>query len=566
MMGEALSSDASHAAALVRGVDGKLSILVWHGGTPTPIVVVPVPDVNTSSNPTTFELSPDGSLVALGTNDGQVLAWSLAGVPRLLPKFLLGRSRITGLRFARHRYVTDRERLNPNGVAGWLLAVGDSGGQIIVRDLGRLEIVMQSRDSDNEVFALTFSPDSQTLFSAGRKEIRCTDVSSGHQLLVIEPALNLIPGLAVSPTSGQLAVCSTPVFGYEGGVKLFDLEMGRGMKTLHGLTGQVKRVSITPDGRRVAALTQDWKLAVWDVSTGELLFALDAPVALYADHDDIRLTDDGRFLIIAGGKEAQRWQLPVRSGDVPRKIDAWKLNPAWTNRLAITSKGKFLLCRSETRSGNSFPNEIHPAVDPRCVRIYELVAGGSIREIARCDDLARYVVDINAVPDGSAFIVDGIKSRDQHGNSIFAYAGENGKPLWDIQLPENTFFSAQIDSTGEVLQYSVRPGLARRRTLPYQGPAETATKQDFQPALRRQIEFRPSGNDSMGLHLAVPGAAKPFLTLSPNQPAPAIDTDRFTPDGRILVWGNENGTVNVCDMENVRERLSEVGLGWEKLP
>ena len=37
---------------------------------------------------------------------------------------------------------------------------------------------------------------------------------------------------------------------------------------------------------------------------------------------------------------------------------------------------------------------------------------------------------------------------------------------------------------------------------------------------------------------------------------------RFTPDGQSVVWCNQDGTVSVCDLKAVNQRLSEVGLGW----
>jgi hypothetical protein len=40
------------------------------------------------------------------------------------------------------------------------------------------------------------------------------------------------------------------------------------------------------------------------------------------------------------------------------------------------------------------------------------------------------------------------------------------------------------------------------------------------------------------------------------------DMSQFSPDGRQLAWGNGNGSVSVCDLEEIQRRLAEVGLGW----
>lgn len=36
----------------------------------------------------------------------------------------------------------------------------------------------------------------------------------------------------------------------------------------------------------------------------------------------------------------------------------------------------------------------------------------------------------------------------------------------------------------------------------------------------------------------------------------------FSPDGSMVAWGSHDGTVFVCRLEEVRQRLAEIGLGW----
>jgi hypothetical protein len=40
--------------------------------------------------------------------------------------------------------------------------------------------------------------------------------------------------------------------------------------------------------------------------------------------------------------------------------------------------------------------------------------------------------------------------------------------------------------------------------------------------------------------------------------------DGFSPDGKLLAWGNADGTVSVCDLGEANRRLREVGLAWER--
>ncbi len=67
-------------------------------------------------------------------------------------------------------------------------------------------------------------------------------------------------------------------------VSIRDLENGRGIQTLGGLTGPVQWVLFAPDGRKLAALSRDWRLAIWDVRTGRLDAILNAPKGYSADN------------------------------------------------------------------------------------------------------------------------------------------------------------------------------------------------------------------------------------------------------------------------------------------
>jgi WD40 repeat protein len=557
----ALSGDANHVAALVEDAKGSRTILVWKAGNPQPVTSISDVPEDGPGCVGTLALAHDGSLVALGTGDGRVSAWSLTGVAKRIERFKVGRSCITALAFARHRYMTEPDQLHPNGAAGWLLAAGDAGGQIVVWDLGRLDRITHTRDSHHEVFGLAFSPDAVTLYSTGRVDVRCWDVRSGRQLLLLKSDQNVIPALSISPTGNRLALGAIPAFGPPGGVQMFDLESGRGTQVLRGLIGEVVRTSITPDGKRLAALTLDWQVGVWDVATGELVTAVTAPLGLYADHDDIRLTDDGRFLVVAGGKEAHRWQVPARPGEPPRRTDEWKMNPAWTNRLAVTPDGKILLCRNETQAGADL-ERVKPATDPRCVRIYELRPGDTKREIARHDEHARRVYSIFAVPDGSCFIVDGLAKEGRTNNSIVAYSGQPNGKLWELPLPETVYDgTARLDSSGTVLRYTVGPMKAFLRTLPYRSGLDASVDVEEVLALERRYVFLPNSPEAPGLRVGTPGSTSPLVTLDPDTIVNTSEV-RFTPDGRFLVWGDGTGTVSVCDLEAVRARLTSVGMGW----
>jgi hypothetical protein len=98
----------------------------------------------------------------------------------------------------------------------------------------------------------------------------------------------------------------------------------------------------------------------------------------------------------------------------------------------------------------------------------------------------------------------------------------------------------------------------------------TGKAQPFRPGV---VAHTPAGNyllvderdpDRFGpnLHLALcrPDGSSPLTVLS-DWSIPAFQM-RFNPAGNLLAWGNPDGTVSVCDLEQLRERLNEVQLGW----
>jgi WD40 repeat protein len=375
---------------------------------------------------------------------------------------------------------------------------------------------------------------------------------------------NVIPALAVSPSGSQLALGSIPIYDPRCGVDLFEMQAHRGIQTLRGLTGQVCRTTITRNGNWIAAITLDSQAGVWNVFTGELMLRIDVPEALFAAHADVRVTEDGQFLIIASGKAAQRWSIPqVGPNQSPRLVDTWPLNPAFTNRLVISPEGKLLLCRFETKSGKQYPLGLASIdSDPRRVRIYELVPSKPALLIAAHADLPEHVDAIVALPDATCFIADGVASKMPVLNLVVAYAAQSKDRLWELPLPENRLRgSINIDATGRVLCYCVNSNLYQLRSLPFQAQPDVPGGAKEWPAFANRVVFRFAED---GVRLGFPESASEFLTLSPGKKVPG-NTSLFTPDGRYLIWGLEDGTVHVADMEKVRQAMTTVGFGWEKL-
>jgi len=561
----ALSADARTVVALVwHRVSGERTLLIWRTGQPNSVATILVPGGQAAEFGDKLTLSSDGSLLALAGEDGLVRVWTTNVKPLLLAELKLGHNRVTALAFGRHPCW--REPSPPGRTPGrsWYVARGDGGGRISVWDLDTDEPVMDTGSSEHEVFGLAFSPDGTTLASCGRGEGALWNIASSRRLLRLHPPKqprNWMPGVAFSPDGSALAICSIPHFDLVAAVDLYHLEAGRGIQSLRGLVGVVQRIAITPDGRFAAGLTQRWQTAVWSVSSGELLLFVDVPPGLYADSADIRLTADGRSLIVASGKLARRWQIP-ESGSLIQGPESWPLNPGLCNRVGITAEGKILLCRYETLSGKHYPtSEVPWTDDPRCVRTYELQIASNIRLIATHLDLARHVNLIHTAPDGGLFLASGFGKDVPRHPSIFAYDGESKERLWQIDRPATQKdVVGKLDASGRLLDYQDEESNHWLRSLPYRNES------DIQGNLAELVTL--SGHYAVlqapdrGLPLSRPGTGKSFLTLSPDAKV-MTQENAYTVDGRYIAWGTADGTVHVADMETIRKHLVTAGFpGW----
>jgi WD40 repeat protein len=158
--------------------------------------------------------------------------------------------------------------------------------------------------------------------SPGRPEVV---VQSGHNHAVMD--------VAFSPDSGLLATASN-----DGAVKLWDIRVGREVRTLVGADRPLFAVAISPDGTQVAAGGADKHIFVWNIRDGRR-------VAILKGHDghveDLAFSPDGSLLASAGQDNvAIIWDLERGTPSHFLKHDDF------VNRLAWSPDSKTLATRS----------------------------------------------------------------------------------------------------------------------------------------------------------------------------------------------------------------------------
>ena len=122
--------------------------------------------------------------------------------------------------------------------------------------------------------SLAFSPDGQTLACGGFSEIRLWDLRTEQPVrvsAVLHGHRDMVTTLAFSPDSKVLASTS-----FYGTILLWDLETGQRRHTLAAHTGSILALAFSPDGQTLASGGY-WSgdaentIQVWDIHTGERL-------------------------------------------------------------------------------------------------------------------------------------------------------------------------------------------------------------------------------------------------------------------------------------------------------
>lgn len=147
------------------------------------------------------------------------------------------------------------------------------------------------------------------------------DVVTGKLLLDIYTG-DFITGLDFAPDGSRLAISNEDGFAPKN-VSIWNLDYGRGIQSLRGLSGPVSKVCFSADGRRIAALSHKWEVGVWEVWTGQLLRVFEAPRGEYADNAAMTFDSTGKHLAFSAGEKAKLWNIgsgsELRSWDFPKR-------------------------------------------------------------------------------------------------------------------------------------------------------------------------------------------------------------------------------------------------------
>lgn len=461
-------------------------------------------------------VSPDGSVLASGGENGSIWLWSLQT------------GKLLGDPLAGHEHAVGALAFSPDGQR---LASGDDQGVLRFWDLPAQQALgAPVQGHSAAVASLAFSPDGQIVRSIGDDGVsRAWDAASGAPVGQ-EWALSTPNGMAISPDGTLLAakdrltvtvqsavdgaLVGRPMTGhsasihditfssdgallatasFDGVALVWDIGTGQPLlPPLAGHDGRVLAVAFSPDASLLATGGTDAKVILWDVATGQ---PVGEPLAGHSNWvRTLAWTPDGSRLI---------------SGDAVGKVVVWDVSAV--QRLAghdNTVRGLAWSPDGHTLASGSFD---------QTVRLWD-IAGGQQR-YPPLTGHGNSVINIAASPDGS-YLVSG-----SAGGELRRWDLNSGQPIGEPLRGH----------TGPVAGIAVSPD---SRTIA-SGSFDTTI------LLWDAVSGQPLGEPLKGHDNWVISVA-------------------WSPDGRTLASGSADGTVRLWDAASGESRGEPLSghAGW----
>jgi serine/threonine protein kinase/WD40 repeat protein len=514
----AISLNGDEVAAATGG-----RVLVWNSDTGRLIGQLAV-------EPTAMAFAPDGSLLGCGDGEGIIRVYSMpsSAETAILRPTSRG-SPITSLAFTLDRVVRyDADQ----GPRSWLLAAADQGTEIVIWDLRRQLPRTFCRGAEWTTCAVAFSPDGLTLASSTLGSARLWDVASGRTLLLLpDLTVGATTVLAFDPT-GRWLVCGGLRGAGTASVGLISLNPDHGIYGLAGLAWPVRNAWFSPNSELLAALTDDWHIGIWRIKTRTLLEVIEVPTGATADCASGCFDPTSKRFVFSAGTEAVLYE--VATGDT---VQRWKLPYGLFDQLQWDSQGRLLLLRGEHSQ----------QMKRRIWRLYALEAAPTPRLLHE-QTAADWIPRNLAIPLGAKYFMAWSGGPLGVAREIHVYDTASGRDLWHQTTERRSEMHVYLDPSGETFGYSYLEGNENVRVMRFSDFTEVRTTASYCAGLA------PSGREFATTAWLLPDKSdlKEALPFDHDSCLQAV----FSPNGRWLAGGRDNGTVYVADTQQLRTKLA----------
>lgn len=472
-------------------------------------------------------VSPNGLLIASGSDDGTVQISQADGVPL---RFLAVEERVMVVAFS------------PDGAT---VAIATDTGQVLLADQATAT-VRHTFTLNEWVTDLAWSPDGQAIAVANRTPTATLiSASTGTSLATFTGHNGWVNAVQFSPDGRTLATVSE-----DGTARLWQSN-GTPIRTFSPNAGRLSGVGFSPDGQRLAAAGEDGHVWLWNLAdgAGQAFFASEEPLT------GVWFSLDGRQLVSADlANHLTLWQIPEDGSPNAIQIDTIQAHGAAVLDADFTPDGQRLVTASADKTVRIWQmSPVAPA--PMPVTTVAIGANGAIAsagwegKIQMMDSNGAITTEFLAHPmpiNALAFSPDGLTlaaGSDDHTITLWDMTGNQRQTFTGHEAP---ITSLQFSPDGRLLvsgsaDQTVRIWDAATGTLlqTLTGHQDGVTTVAFSP----DSNLVASGSYDNTVRLWRVADGSPVRTLEAQ--GLAIADLAFSPDGRTLAVASWDNTITL---------------------